>query len=112
MSRYYAKVLDGIVKDIMVVAEDSFWDTFIDSSPGTWVEYWKNCDGTPEQKYNAASINHNYDSDAEAFYRIQPFTSWTLNTSTYQWESPVAYPDDGQKYNWNEETQTWDAVTE
>jgi hypothetical protein len=33
-----------------------------------------------------------------------------LNETTCQWEAPVAYPDDSQSYNWNEETTTWDIV--
>jgi len=26
------------------------------------------------------------------------------------WKAPVARPDDGQKYTWNEETTSWDLV--
>jgi hypothetical protein len=37
-------------------------------------------------------------------------TSWILNETTCLWESPVAYPDDGERYTWNETNQTWDLV--
>ena len=31
----------------------------------------------------------------------------TLNETTLEWEFPVANPNDGQFYDWNEDTQTW-----
>ena len=39
-----------------------------------------------------------------------PFASWILNEETCQWEAPVAYPDDDNRYTWNESNQTWDLV--
>jgi hypothetical protein len=30
-----------------------------------------------------------------------------MDSDTYLWEAPVAYPTDGKKYSWNEETQNW-----
>lgn len=65
--------------------------------------------GTPFRK-NYAAVGGFYNPDDDAFYCSQPFPSWTLNTTTYLWEPPVAYPTDGQPHNWNEQTQTWDAV--
>jgi hypothetical protein len=41
------------------------------------------------------------------FYSQQPFSSWILNTSTWLWEAPVAYPSDNKYYIWNEETTNW-----
>jgi hypothetical protein len=66
-------------------------------------------DGTPFRG-NFAGVGYTYDVENDVFYRPQPFDSWTLNTNTWQWEAPVAYPTDGQDYNWNEETQSWDLV--
>ena len=66
-------------------------------------------DGTPLRK-NHAGIGYTYDEDKDAFIPKQPFNSWTLNEDTCQWEAPVAYPDDGKKYNWNEETTSWDEL--
>jgi hypothetical protein len=63
--------------------------------------------GTPLRK-NYAGIGHIYDSQRDAFYSPKPFNSWTLNEETCLWEAPVAYPDDGQPYSWNEETKQWD----
>jgi len=119
---HYAKVLDGKVVNV-IRAESDFFDTFIDNSPGEWIQTSRNTWGgvhyNPDTKepddgvalrYNHAHIGFFYDRTADAFYPPQPYPSWTLNTETYQWECPVTYPDDGVMYNWNEETQTWDAV--
>jgi len=67
--------------------------------------------GTPFRK-NHANIGFTYDEDKDAFIPPKPYTSWTLNETTCLWESPVTYPTDGQKYNWNETNQTWDLVSE
>ena len=62
--------------------------------------------GTPFRK-NHAGIGYTYDEDRDAFIPEQSYPSWTLNEDTCCWEAPVAYPDDGKKYNWNEETTNW-----
>jgi|TARA_R110002167_G_scaffold160546_3_gene356574 hypothetical protein len=64
---------------------------------------------TPLRK-NYAGIGYTYDEDRDAFIPKKPYASWLLNETTCQWEAPVAYPDDSQSYNWNEETTTWDIV--
>lgn len=33
-------------------------------------------------------------------------------TVNVDWVAPIAYPSDGQSYEWNEETQSWDLMTE
>jgi hypothetical protein len=66
--------------------------------------------GTPFRK-NYAGIGFKYDQYRDAFIAKQPFNSWTLNETTYLWEAPVARPDDGKRYNWNEETTSWDEIT-
>ena len=67
--------------------------------------------GVPFRK-NYAGIGYTYDETRDAFIPPKPFDSWTLNENSCLWESPVAYPDDGQMYTWNEELGTWDLVTE
>lgn len=64
------------------------------------------------QRKNYAGIGYSYDETRDAFIPPQPFLSWTLNETTCLWDAPVAYPDDGNRYQWNEDTQTWDQVTE
>jgi len=120
---HYAKVNNNIVEQV-IVAEADFFDTFVDSSPGEWIQTSYNTrggqhydpetgevdDGTPLRK-NYAGIGYTYDSDLDAFYAPQPYPSWILNEDTCQWEAPIAHPDDGNMYQWNEETQSWDEVT-
>lgn len=66
---------------------------------------------TPFRK-NFAGIGYTYDEDRDAFIPPKPYPSWLLNEDTCLWEAPVAYPDDGQRYTWNETNQTWDLVSE
>jgi hypothetical protein len=112
---HFAKIVDGIVEKV-IVAEPEFFDTFIDDSPGDWLQTSYNTyggehklGGTPLRK-NFPGIGFTYDATKDAFYGPQPFASWTLNETTCLWEPPVAYPDDGNMYEWNETDQTWDEV--
>ena len=63
--------------------------------------------GTPFRK-NYAGVGYTYDQTRDAFIPKKPYNSWILNETTCNWEAPVAKPDDGQRYSWNEETQQWD----
>lgn len=56
---------------------------------------------------NYAGIGYYYDSQRDAFIPPQPFASWILNEDTCLWESPIAYPQDGEKYAWDESTISW-----
>jgi hypothetical protein len=61
---------------------------------------------------NYAGVGYTYDETRDAFIPPKPFDSWTLNETSCLWEAPVAMPDDGQQYTWNEETTSWDLITE
>lgn len=125
---HYAKVNNGIVENV-IVAETDFFNNFVDNSPGEWIQtsyntiggvhYQRNEDGSLGEpsddqskalRYNYAGIGFIYDYDADAFYEPKPWDSWTLNETTFRWEPPVAEPDDGGVYLWNEGTQSWDVV--
>jgi hypothetical protein len=68
--------------------------------------------GVPLRK-NFAGIDYKYDQTRDAFIPPKPnFNSWVLNEESCLWEAPVAYPDDGQPYSWNEETKQWDLINE
>jgi len=60
---------------------------------------------------NYAGIGYTYDATRDAFISPQPYSSWTLNEDTCQWDSPVPYPDDGKQYEWNEATTNWKEIT-
>ena len=61
---------------------------------------------------NFAGVGYTYDAAKDAFIPPKPFASWTLNEDSCQWDAPVAHPDDDKFYNWNEDTQAWDEISE
>ena len=65
--------------------------------------------GTPFRK-NYAGLGYTYDELRDAFIPPQPFPSWQLNDESCLWEPPVAMPEDGQLYQWDESTQQWQLV--
>jgi hypothetical protein len=65
--------------------------------------------GTPLRK-NHAGIGYTYDEDRDAFIPKKTFNSWILNETTCLWESPIPYPQDNNKYSWNEQNQSWDLI--
>ena len=84
-----------------------------DGFGGTWVRTSYNTQNgvhrngkTPFRK-NFAGIGSIYDEARDAFYSPQPYPSFILNETKGIWEAPVAYPDDGKEYGWNEETLSW-----
>ena len=113
---HFAKVVDGKVTQV-IVAEPEFFETFVDLSPGEWIQTSYNTHGgvhanggTPLRK-NYAGIGFTYDHERDAFIPPQPFPSWTLNDETCLWDSPVAYPTDGKHYGWDEATLSWIELT-
>jgi hypothetical protein len=112
---HFAKVTDGKVTQV-IVAEKEFFDTFVDSSPGTWIQTSYNTHGNqhPEGRPlrgNYAGIGYTYDSIHDVFYAPQPYHSWILNNTTWLWEAPVTMPTDGKVYKWNESITNWEEVT-
>lgn len=108
---HFAKVLNGKVLQV-IVAEQEFFDTFVDSSPGDWIQTSYNTYGNqhPEGKPlrgNYAGIDYIYDRTNDVFYAPQPYASWILNESTWLWQSPIPKPDDGKDYVWDETTTNW-----
>jgi hypothetical protein len=108
---HFAKVVDGVVTQV-IVAEPEFFNTFVDSSPGEWVQTSYNTrggqhpEGRPLRK-NFAGIGYTYDRSRDAFIPPQPFASWVLNEDTCLWGAPTPYPDDGKAYKWDEATTSW-----
>ena len=132
MSRYAKVNGDGIVTNV-IGAEAEFFDTYIDDSPGEWIKTSYNIRGgvyyNPEtnqpaedqsvidgdearQRKNYAGKGFTYDKTRDAFIPPKPFPSWTLNETTCLWDAPVTMPDDDKRYRWNEDTTSWDEVTE
>ena len=113
---HFAKVTDGKVTQV-IVAEPEFFETFVDSSAGEWIQTSYNTyggvhslGGTPLRK-NYAGIGFTYDRTRDAFIPPQPFASWALNEETCLWEAPTAMPIDGKRYRWDEPTISWVEIT-
>jgi hypothetical protein len=70
-----------------------------------WVQTSYN--GTFRKKY--AGVGDTYDETNNVFIAPQPFVSWSLDEN-FDWQPPTPYPTDGNNYQWNEETQTWDLI--
>jgi hypothetical protein len=102
---YFAKVIEGRVHE-MIVADQAFINSGAAGDASQWIETSKQLDANTIRK-NPAQVGDHYDSVADAFYGAQPFPSWTLDTTTYQWQPPVAEPDDGKLYRWDETDQVW-----
>jgi hypothetical protein len=130
---HYARVVNGKVTTV-IVADQSFIDNYQDSTPelieypSSWIETSYNTRGgihyepnsnTPSDdqskalRGNYAGIGYTYDSTLDAFYEPQPYNSWTLDTGSFSWEAPVAYPTGDAtgsytgSYSWNEDQQNW-----
>tara|TARA_R100001510_G_C7605702_1_gene170936 strand:+ start:51 stop:434 length:384 start_codon:yes stop_codon:yes gene_type:complete len=71
-------------------------------------DVWKQTSYNGNFRKNFAGKGYSYDQERDAFIPPKPYSSWTLNESTCRWDSPVAYPTDGNVYRWNETNQTWD----
>jgi hypothetical protein len=114
---HYAKVVNNLVTQI-IVAEAEFFETFVDTSPGEWIQTSYNTHGgvhslggTPLRK-NYAGVGYTYNKELDAFIPPKPFASWVLDEETCLWNAPVARPTDNKSYSWNEETLSWIERTE
>ncbi len=102
---HFAKLNNNIVTEV-IVAEQDFINSGAVGDSFLWVQtsYNKNF------RKNYAGVGMTYDKTRDAFIPPKPYASWTLVEATCQWEAPVAYPDDGKMYTWNEETTNWTEV--
>jgi len=106
---HFAQVDENNIVTQVIVADTKEWCE--QNLGGTWVQTSYNTlggehklGGTPLHK-NYAGIGYTW--DGTGFYAPQPYSSWTLNQDTYLWESPVAYPEDGGMYVWDESIGNW-----
>lgn len=119
---HFAKVTDGKVTQV-IVAEKEFFDTYVDTTPGEWIQTSYNTrggvhygqDGQPDGgvalRGNYAGIGYTYDRVNDVFYPASPFPSWTISGPDWTWKAPVAMPNDGKQYGWDEATTSWIEIT-
>jgi len=124
---HFAKVCDGKVVQV-IVAEPEFFNTFVDTSPGEWLQTSYNtlggihyqpgtnepsADQSKALRKNYAGVGYSYDHQRDAFIPPQPYASWVLNEQTCLWDAPVPMPADAgtgeppNLYTWDESTISW-----
>lgn len=103
---------NNIVTRVLVIEQDVI-DTGLFGAPSSFIQTSYNTSGgvhllggTPLRK-NYAGVGYTYDKSRDAFIPPKPFESWLLKEETCLWEAPIARPDDGQPYTWDEETLSW-----
>jgi len=104
---HFAKIDSNNIVTEVIVAEQDFINSGAVGDSFLWIQTSYN----NNFRKNFAGIGYTYDKTRDAFIPPQPFPSWTLNEETCLWECPVAYPNDGNMYEWNETDQQWDEVT-
>lgn len=116
-------VLRVLVTDTNNPNGDEGYQWLIDNLGGTWIQTSYNTragihytddipsdDQTKALRGNYAGIGSIYDPNLDVFLPPKPFDSWTLDETTYQWNAPVNYPDDGLNYQWDESIVNWTLI--
>lgn len=106
---HFAEIQNNIVVQVLVTDNDApneGLDWLVENFGGTWVQTSYNANF----RKNFAGIGFTYDEQRDAFIPPQPFNSWILNEDTCRWEPPVAYPQDGLMYEWNEAELDWSPI--
>jgi hypothetical protein len=112
---HFAKLGTGnIVEQVVVVSNDiatteQAGADFLNNLYKTR-DVWKQTSYNNNIRKNYAGIGFKYDQARDAFIAPKPFNSWILNEDTCLWEAPVAKPDDGQEYKWNETIKNWELI--
>ena len=117
---HFAEINSDNVVQRVIVAEQDFIDSGAVGDPSNWIQTSYNTRGgvhyapnsnTPDDgvalRKNFASVGDIYDATKDAFYTVKPHASWTLNEESCLWEAPVALPDDGKMYTWDEDSKSW-----
>ena len=114
MAHFAKLVVGNIIERVEVVSNDVALTEqagvdFLNNLYNTR-DVWKQTSYNGNIRKNYAGIGYTYDEDRDAFIPKKPYASWILNEETCHWEAPVAYPDNGERYTWNETTTTWDLI--
>ena len=122
---HFAKIESGVVVNVLVIEQDVI-NSGAFGDPSVWVQTSYNtrggihyepdsntpsADQTKALRKNYAGIGDTYDTQRDAFIKPKPFNSWLLNENTCNWEPPIAYPNNGKKYDWDETIINWKELT-
>ena len=101
-------VVNEVLHDSNGVEQENIGIDFLTKLTG-W-SIWVQTSYNNNFRKNHAGIGYTYDEDRDAFIPPKNYPSWILNEDTCLWEAPVAYPDDDNRYTWNETNQTWEII--
>jgi len=118
---HFAKLdSNNVVEQVIVVNNDVLLDSEGNESEQLGVNFCKSLYGQDttwiQTSYNGnmrvryAGFGMSYDALNNVFITEQPFPSWTLD-SNFDWQPPTPYPTDGKTYSWNEDTLSWELIT-
>lgn len=125
MAHYALINLDNIVVQVITGVDENLIQTDLDGTQvGGTSEAWEQFYAAQPQfagltckrtsyngniRANYAGVGYTYDPTFDVFIAPQPYLSWKLNYTTYQWEAPVAMPEDveGFKWVWSEHNKEW-----
>lgn len=68
---------------------------------------WKQTSYNGNKRKNYAGIGYTYDAQRDAFIPPKPYQSWLLDEETCKWIPPFPYPEDENKYKWDEDSISW-----
>ncbi len=122
---------NSIVTQVIVVGNEDCLDSDGNESEAVGIAFCKELLGADtnwvQTSYNNnirhryAAIGYTYDQANNVFIPPQPYSSWSVNTDTWDWEPPTPMPGDGGFhedsntfvfYEWNEENLSWDRTEE
>ena len=101
-------VHNDVLKDANGMEQEALGIDFLTKLTG-WA-IWRQTSYNNNMRKNHAGIGFSYDEERDAFIPPKPYPSWLLDEDTCLWDSPTPYPDDGNKYEWNESNQSWDSI--
>ena len=113
MAHYAFLDENNIVTEVIVGIDET--ETIEGLDTETWYGNFKGqvCKRTSYNsniRKNYAGTGYTYDITRDAFIPPKPFNSWVLDEDSCLWNSPIPYPDDENRYTWNEPNKTWDEV--
>jgi hypothetical protein len=101
---------NSVITDSNGIEQEQLGVDFINKLYNTR-DVWKQTSYNNNIRKNFAGIGYQYDQTRDAFIPPKPFNSWILNEDTCLWNAPVAYPQDNNRYTWNEQTLSWDLLS-
>jgi len=111
------KVITGVDENVIqtdldgtqVGGSSEAWERFYAAQPQFAGLTCKRTSYNGNIRANYASVGGKYDPDFDVFIAPQPFPSWKLDYTTYQWVPPITKPQDTEEYfyKWSEINKEW-----